>query len=144
MSDDYFTTVTPFEEAMENLSLKFSSGNDILVERATITRKEYESITEEMERLLNMVYKHYGKPENWDKWGFSIAVVNYKCPKCGAPKEYCCATPSGKQTWPPHNERCMLLTPEEIEQTRGSSNIQEAIDKFNIEPTEEYRKEYLE
>lgn len=69
-----------------------------------------------------MSYKYYGRPTNWERWGFSIAVVNHECPKYGAPKEHCCSTPSGRKAWPPHTERCMLLTSEEIEQTKGKIN----------------------
>jgi hypothetical protein len=32
------------KEALDSLKLKFSSGNDVEVERATITREEYEAI----------------------------------------------------------------------------------------------------
>ena len=32
------------KEALEALDLKFSSGNEIPVERATITREEYEAV----------------------------------------------------------------------------------------------------
>lgn len=32
------------DEALESLKLKFTSGNEIEVERATITREEYEAI----------------------------------------------------------------------------------------------------
>jgi hypothetical protein len=91
-------------------------------------------------------YEYYGKPENWDKWGFSIAVVNYNCPKCLAPKEHCCVTPSGKKAWPPHNQRCMLLTPEEINQTRIVVNAQPLIEKMRegVKIDEKYRKEYID
>lgn len=33
-----------FEEAVESLHLKFQSGNSIEVERATITRKEWDAL----------------------------------------------------------------------------------------------------
>ena len=33
-----------FKEAVENLKLKFTSGNDIEIERATILRKEWDVI----------------------------------------------------------------------------------------------------
>lgn len=65
-----------------------------------------------------MIYKFYGRPINWERWGFSIAVVSYECPKCGAPKEHYCSSPSGKKVWPPHVNRCKLLTEEEIERTK--------------------------
>ena len=32
------------KEALDSLKLKFTSGNDVEVERATITREEYEAI----------------------------------------------------------------------------------------------------
>jgi len=40
-----------FDEAMKSLELKFSSGNNIPVERATIIDKEWQSIKTEIERL---------------------------------------------------------------------------------------------
>lgn len=37
------------KEAYINLKLKFTSGNDIPVERATITREEWEAIKQKLE-----------------------------------------------------------------------------------------------
>lgn len=47
MTNDIMT----FEEAIESLTLKFTSGNDIEVERATILRKEWKAILTELERI---------------------------------------------------------------------------------------------
>lgn len=40
-----------FDEAYRNLELKFTSGNQISVERATIIDKEWEAIKAELFRL---------------------------------------------------------------------------------------------
>lgn len=40
-----------FEEAKKSLTLKFTSGNDIDVTRATITDEEWEAIQTEIDRL---------------------------------------------------------------------------------------------
>jgi hypothetical protein len=45
-----------FEEALENLSLKFSSSNDIPIERATILRKEWDAIKNEIDKLIHTAY----------------------------------------------------------------------------------------
>jgi len=43
-----------FKEAYERLKSKFTSGNNIPVERNTILRTEWESIKKEIEKLKNI------------------------------------------------------------------------------------------
>lgn len=44
--------MTP-EQALQILEEKFTSGNDIEVERTTITREEFEALKHEVKRLRN-------------------------------------------------------------------------------------------
>ena len=94
-------------------------------------------------KVINL---HYGKPKNWDKLSFSIAVVNHECPICGAPKEYYCVSPEGKKIWPIHNERSLLLTPDEIEQAKSNGDIQGVLKRLkeDAELPKDYKKEYLD
>lgn len=45
-----------FSEALKSLKLKFTSGNEIPVERAQITREEFESLLNELDRLQEHKY----------------------------------------------------------------------------------------
>ena len=45
-----------FDEMYQNMELKFTSGNAIPVERATITREEWEMIKGELERLYEVEF----------------------------------------------------------------------------------------
>ena len=40
-----------FDEAYESIKLKFSSGNNISVERVTLLREEWDAIEEKIENL---------------------------------------------------------------------------------------------
>lgn len=44
-----------FSEAYQNLFLKFKSGNDVPVTRATITREEWEAVSEELRKLDRII-----------------------------------------------------------------------------------------
>lgn len=72
-----------------------------------------------------MNYPYYGRPTNWNRWGFAIATVNHECPKCGAPKEYYCISPKGRKAKEPHTERYCLLTNEEREWMKGNNSVGE-------------------
>lgn len=65
-----------------------------------------------------MKYQKYGKPDYWEYFSFSSAIVNHVCPICGSPKEHYCAAQDGRKIWPPHMARCLELTDEQRTPTK--------------------------
>ena len=54
-------------------------------------------------------YRKYKHSFLWSKWLTTSAIVQKKCPKCGAPEGFYCSMPSGRKKWPPHVERMSLI-----------------------------------
>lgn len=59
----------------------------------------------------------YGTPDGWQNSLFSVAVVGYKCPKCGAPTQYYCVNSSGQKTVP-HAKRVKLVDKKDLKELR--------------------------
>lgn len=50
--------IMTFKEAFKNLTLKFTSSNDIEIERATILRTEWDAIKVEIDKLKEIEFMY--------------------------------------------------------------------------------------
>jgi len=77
-----------FQDAYKNIESKFTSGNPIPVERAVITREEWDAINKVISELEGWLHEQEGYCECGEGEMYPyMPFVEMRCKKCNKPRK---------------------------------------------------------